>query len=231
MSSPARGVFVTGTDTGVGKTLVACALARALRQRGTRVGVMKPVETGVGDDGPLDALALRDAADVNDPLELICPARFAQPSAPPVAARAEGREVDLGVIRQAFTELRRRHEFLIVEGAGGLLVPVGDGLCMGALAGEFELPLLVVARGALGTLNHTLLTLEAAQQRGLAVVGVVVSHADGPLSGADADNLSALRDNLGPRWLGEIPPLGPGLSPDPGAIDLDTLLAGATDRG
>jgi len=225
MSSPARGVFVTGTDTGVGKTVVACALARALRERGTRVGVMKPVETGVGNDGPLDARALRDAAGVDDPLELVCPTRFAQPSAPPVAARAEGREVDLSAIRRAFAELRQRHEFLIVEGAGGLLVPVGEGASMAGLAREFGLPLLVVARGALGTFNHTHLTLEAAQRRDLDVVGVVVSQVDGPLSTADAANLGALRESLGSRWLGEIPALGPGALPEPGSIDLDTLLA------
>ncbi|MCH2172585.1 dethiobiotin synthase [Myxococcota bacterium] len=224
MNAPGRGVFVTGTDTGVGKTLVACTLARSLRERGLRVGVMKPVETGVGDAGPLDALALREAAGVDDPLERICPARFAQPSAPPVAARAEGRDVDLQAIRQAFTELRQRHEYLIVEGAGGLLVRVAGEVSMADLAQEFELPLLVVARGALGTFNHTHLTLEAARTRELPVAGVVVSQVDGALSSADADNLGALRESLGARWLGEIPPLEPGARPQPGCIDLASLL-------
>ena len=99
------GLFVTGTDTEVGKTLVACTLVRALRARGIDVGVMKPVETGVGEGGPLDALALRRAAGAPDPLEAVCPQRFALPAAPTVAAAAEGREVDLRRVDRAFARL------------------------------------------------------------------------------------------------------------------------------
>ncbi|MDH3521923.1 MAG: AAA family ATPase, partial [Myxococcales bacterium] len=95
MSRRARGCFVTGTDTGVGKTVFACALLRALRARGLDAGGMKPVETGVGASGPQDALALRAAADDADPLDDVCPQRFALPAAPTVAAAAEGRRVDL----------------------------------------------------------------------------------------------------------------------------------------
>ena len=114
------GCFVTGTDTGVGKTVVACALLRALRARGIDAGGLKPVETGVGDAGPLDAIALRDAAGGSDPLELVCPQRFALPAAPTVAAEAEGTKVDLTALDAAFEALSARHEFLVVEGAGGL---------------------------------------------------------------------------------------------------------------
>jgi len=212
--SGGAGLFVTGTDTGVGKTLVACSLVRALRRRGSAVGVMKPIETGVGADGPSDALALREAAGVDDPLETICPQRFALPAAPTVAAEAEGREVDLDAVRAAFASLAARHEALIVEGAGGLLVPAAKGTSMADLARELGLPLIVVARASLGTINHTRLTLEAAEARALPVAGVVVSHADGPLTPADAANLDALRHHLGPRLLAEIPPLPPGKNPD-----------------
>lgn len=225
MSAGARGLFVTGTDTGVGKTLVACALVRALRARGVDAGAMKPVETGVGEAGPLDAIALRDAAGGVDPLEDVCPQRFALPAAPTVAAEAEGRRVDLDAIRQAFARLSARRDLLVVEGAGGLLVPAAKGATMADLAREMQLPLLVVARATLGTVNHTWLTLEAARARGLAVAGVVVSHGGEPLSAADEANLGELRGGLADLLVGEIPTLARGAAPAPDAIDalLDRL--------
>lgn len=217
------GVFVTGTDTGVGKTVVSCALARALRAAGRDVGVLKPAETGVPPEGPLDARELRDAAAVDDPLEDICPVQLALPAAPTVAAAAEGTRVDLDTIRSAWMRLRKRHEVMIVEGAGGLLVPLADECTMADFAAELELPLVVVARAALGTINHTLLTLEAIEQRGLPLAGVVISHATGPLTDADTQNLGALRSALGGRLAGEIPPLADGELPAASAIDLGKL--------
>ncbi len=229
MSSPAAsgsfsGLFVTGTDTGVGKTVVACALVRALRREGLSVGVMKPIETGVGHDGPADALALRRAAGVDDPIECICPQRFALPAAPTVAAVAEDREVDLEAVRSAFATLAARYPMLVVEGAGGLLVPAAKGTCMGDLAAELQLPLLIVSRAVLGTINHTLLTLEAAERRDLPLAGVVISHGNGRLNPADEANLAALRRELGDRLVGEIPPLAPGAFPAPADLDHQTLL-------
>ena len=220
----ARGFFVSGTDTGVGKTVVACALLRAMRRRGLDAGAMKPIETGVGAEGPLDAQALRSAAAATEPLEEICPQTFALPAAPTVAAASEGRDVEMKPIRDAFARLRQRHEWLVVEGAGGLLVPAARGLTMADLCREFELPLLIVGRAALGTINHTLLTLEAAKARKLPVAGVVISHSGGRLSEADQANLEALRDALGARLVGEIPPLRDGELPGEENIDLDTLL-------
>jgi dethiobiotin synthetase len=221
-----KGFFITGTDTGVGKTLVACALARGMRARGLDVGVMKPVETGVGPDGPADARALRGAAGVSDTLDEVCPQRFALPAAPSVAAAAEGRSVDLDRMRGAFARLAARHAWLVVEGAGGLLVPATGSASMADLARVLGLPLLVVARAALGTINHTLLTLEAAAARGLDVAGVVISHSGGRVSPADALNLDALRQALGAGLVGEIPPLAPGRLPGPDALDLERLLGG-----
>lgn len=222
------GVFVTGTDTGVGKTVVACALAERLAARGVDVGVMKPIETGVGAQGPLDAIALAEAADTADPLEVVCPVRLELPAAPDVAAAAEGRAIDFAAIRSAFAALRERHELVIVEGAGGLLVPIAPDYAMADLAAELGLPLLVVARGRLGTVNHTRLTLEVAAARGLPVAGVVVSHGPIPLSSADAANLAALRGLLGPLLVGEVLPLEPGASAPASAIDVERLLARAT---
>jgi dethiobiotin synthetase len=184
---------------------------------------MKPIETGVGPDGPLDALALREAAGAKDALELVCPQRFALPAAPTVAAAAEGRRVDLGAVRSAFAALAARHACLVVEGAGGLLAPAAEGASMADLAGQLGLPLLVVARARLGTINHTRLTLEAAAARGLPVAGVVVSLGAETLSAADRENFAALRAELGARLLGEIPTLAPGRLPDPRCLDLDAL--------
>jgi len=205
-TAPLRSLFVTGTDTGVGKTFVACALARGLRAAGIDVGVLKPVETGVPAAGPQDALALRVAAGVADPIETICPQRFALPASPEVAARAAGTRVDLPAIRGAFDVLAARHACLLVEGAGGLLVPLYERTDTADLARDLGLPLLVVARAALGTINHTRLTLEAIDARGLELFGVVISHAGGPIAEADERNLASLRTRLGPRLVAELPP-------------------------
>ena len=218
-----RGWFVTGTDTGVGKTVVACALLRGLRARGVDAGGMKPIETGVGPEGPRDAIALLEAAGDTDDLASVCPQRFALPAAPTVAAAAEGRRVDLDMIRCAFAALAARHSCLVVEGAGGLLAPAAEGSSMADLAAELGLPLLVVARPSLGTINHTRLTLEAAAARGLPLAGVVISHGVTPLPAADRANFAALRVELGARLVGEIPTLAPGQLPDPGCLDLDAL--------
>ena len=200
-----RGLFVTGTDTGVGKTFVACALARGLRAVGIDVGVMKPIETGVPSTGPEDARALQSAAGVEDPLELICPVRFSLPASPEAAARAEGRSVSRADLRKAFEVLARRHEFMLVEGAGGLLVPLDREHDMADLARELDLPLLVVARARLGTVNHTRLTLEVAEARGLEVFGVVISHASADETEGERRNLEGLRSRLGTRLVLELP--------------------------
>jgi dethiobiotin synthetase len=219
------GLFITGTDTAIGKTLVGCALARGLRQAGVDVGVMKPVETGVTEAGPLDALALRDAAGVQDELELICPLQFTMPAAPQVAAMAEHRHANSGTIRSAFDTLAQRHELLLVEGAGGLLVPLDEKMTMADLAVALELPVLIVARAALGTINHTRLSIEACAARGIEVLGVVISHCNGPLSKADAANLELLRRELGRLCIGEVAPLAAGEQMDPAAAGLEAVLA------
>jgi dethiobiotin synthetase len=222
-----RALFITGTDTGVGKTVVACAIAEALRRRHVDVGVMKPIETGVGAQGPLDAISLAEAAGVADSLDLVCPQRFELPAAPSVAAAHEGRAVDLAAIRAAHAELARRHTFLLIEGAGGVLVPIAAGVSMIDLASGFGAPLVVVTRASLGTINHTLLTLEAIERRGLALAGVVISHGPRAISSSDRANLAALHAELGSRLAGEIESLPPEASVPRGAIAIDRLLAAA----
>jgi len=164
-------LFITGTDTGVGKTVVAAGTACALVRRGLEVGVLKPVETGCGDgagsDGEMLAAAIGAA-----PSEVV-PITYARPLAPLVAAREETRPVDLDRLDRAFH--RQRAEWVLVEGAGGLSVPLTDDLDMAGLASRWGLPLLIVARPGLGTLNHCVLTVRYARSRGLDVLGVVVS--------------------------------------------------------
>jgi dethiobiotin synthetase len=165
-----NGLFVTGTDTGVGKTLVTAAVALALRSRGVDAGVVKPVQTGEGDAPTLKALV-----GLEEELDEIAPFSYRAPLAPLVAARLEGRAPDLNEVADRVRGLAARHELTIVEGVGGLLVPVGDGWTVADLAADLGLPVLVVARAGLGTLNHTLLTLAEARRRGLEVTGVVLN--------------------------------------------------------
>lgn len=186
---------------------------------------MKPVETGVTAAGPEDAIALREAAGVDDDLSLICPLQYTMPAAPVAAARAEGRALSQDPIDAAFATLQSRHESLLVEGAGGLLVPFDASTTMADLARRLELPVLLVARASLGTINHTLLSIEACERRGLELVGVVVSHSTGILSEADTANLQVLKETLGPRLIGEVPPCEAGTWADPEAAGLTTVRA------
>ena len=208
---PLRGLFVTGTDTGVGKTYLAAAIVRDLRARGVRAGAYKPACSGSerGPDGgtrwaDVDALAgaLGPGADV----ERVCPQRFHAPLAPPVAAREEGRAVDAGLLRAGARWWEGRAEALIVEGAGGLLSPLAESESVADLAAELGFPLLVVARLGLGTINHTLLTVEAARRRGLRVAGVVLNDVDPQRTGPErASNPSELARRCPAPVLGVLP--------------------------
>ena len=155
-------LFVTGTDTNVGKTFVSCALIAALRARGRRVTVMKPVETGVERE-PLDALALRAAADDPAPLDAICPVRLRAPLAPTVAARLEGRTLDPEQLVRQVIARAADADVLLVEGAGGLLVPIAGRFTFADLARRCALPVLLVAANRLGTVNHAALTARVAE--------------------------------------------------------------------
>ncbi len=173
-----RGIFVTGTDTGVGKTIVAAVLARLLRMNGVSVGVMKPVTSGCREvDDTLisdDALLLCQAAGLPFSDD-VAPYRLREPMAPADAARIDGVRIDFSAIKAAFDRVSSTCEYVIVEGAGGLMVPLSGGLLVADLARELGLPLLVVARPGLGTINHTVLSCFAAQQMGLQVAGVIVN--------------------------------------------------------
>lgn len=177
------GLFVTGTDTGVGKTAVSSAIARVLRRQGVRVGVYKPVSSGDSQvEG--DADRLWEAAGRPLSLKAVCPQRFAAPISPPRSARAEGREVDASLLRAGFEVWRRWGELVVVEGAGALFSPLADGVLNADLARDLGLPLVIVDAPRLGTIGRMLSTYKAAQAAGLRVAALVLSHvtpAAGPL--------------------------------------------------
>lgn len=206
------GLFVTGTDTGVGKTHVAAMIARALKNEGRDVGVYKPVASGCTRDahGNLisdDAQILWEAAGRPGELERVCPQKFAAPLAPHLAARADGKDVDNPLLRAGFDYWRERTEQVIVEGAGGLCSPLGDTLYNADLAAQFGLPLVVVAANRIGTIHATLATLLAAQSfRGhrLPIAAIVLNDVsrDAGNDPSRATNAAELRRHCAGPLLG-----------------------------
>jgi dethiobiotin synthetase len=170
-----KGIFVTGTDTGIGKTHVAKGIAKAFQQAGFKVGVFKPVETGV-KDFPEDACALKESAECCEGLDVVCPYSFREPVAPWVAGKREGHPVKFYVIQKTFDYIFSKHDLCVVEGAGGLLVPISEEGTYADLAKHLGLPVLVVVGLRLGAINHALLTLEVARSRGLHVLGYVLNE-------------------------------------------------------
>lgn len=173
-----RGVFITATDTGVGKTLVTAALVSHLRQRGIDIGVMKPVETGVSRSirARSDGARLRRAAACHDPMAVVSPYAFRLPMAPLSAARAEQKTIRLTTILRAFHALSQKHDFVAVEGAGGVHVPITDRIDGLDLMQRMGLPVIVVGRSGLGGVNHALLTLHALRQRKVSVIALVLNQ-------------------------------------------------------
>ncbi len=191
------GIFITGTDTGVGKTLVAAALACHLRRRGLKVGVMKPCETGVADPSRPgdDARLLRWAANSSDDDDLLAPCRLSEPLAPALAAERQGMVIDPHRIVNAYARVALGKDLVLVEGAGGLMVPLRGGYLVADLARQLGLPLLVVARPGLGTINHTLLTVFAARAMDLPVAGFMINRMPALPDAAEA---------AAPHWLASL---------------------------
>jgi dethiobiotin synthetase len=200
-----KGLFVTGTDTGVGKTHVACGIVRALVRRGMDVGVMKPVETGVAGGVGADTAALMEAAGSDDPPERVCPCALPLAASPLAAARAAGVEIALATIERAFRALAGRHACVVAEGAGGWAVPVAPGLDMGDIAGALGLPVLVVARRGLGTVNHTRLTVDAVRSAGLEVAAVVLNGPADPHDASAAGNAALIAELTAAFVFDELP--------------------------
>lgn len=187
--------FITGTDTGVGKTFFTCWLARAWRGQGHTAAALKPISTGDRQDAVLLRAASGDALTLNE----INPIHFREPAAPLLAARAENRSIDFTALNKGIEVMRARFSHLAVEGIGGWRVPLAAGYDVRDWARDLGLPVVVVARGSLGTLNHTLLTVDSIREAGLTCAGVVVNAGQEEGSSPDFDlarrrNVALLRD-------------------------------------
>lgn len=203
------GIFITGTDTDVGKTVISAGLALVLRERGMKVGVMKPVATGChGAEERListDAAFLMEAAE-NEYPPLTSPARFRNPLSPNVAAMLEKKEVDIPGILKSYRQLQKHYDFLIVEGIGGLMVPLKKDYYVANLVRDMGLPLVIVSYAGLGSINHTLLTVDAAMIRGLEVRGIIFNRvAVTNYSLSELTNPKVIHDLSGVPILGSLP--------------------------
>jgi len=214
-----RGVFVTGTGTEVGKTVVAAVIAHTLAARGERVGVFKPAVSGIDEGGEADHEVLRRAAGSPQSDDEIAPYRYGPPVSPHLGAELAGSAIEPELLRQTAATAAREAGVIVCEGVGGLMVPLTLGYLVRDFACDLGLPLVVAARPGLGTINHTLLTLEAARAVGLEVVLVVLTPWPQGPSGLERSNLEAIRrlggvevTTLAPLDLSD-PPSWPALVP------------------
>lgn len=195
------GLFITGTDTGVGKTIVAGGIANLLHRQGHRVGVFKPVASGCTSqyEGLVNADAnfLRACSHCDFPLSVISPVGYVSPAAPVVCEEHENRVVDLGSIAEAYRKICAKSEIMIVEGIGGVRVPISFGVDVLDLMKQFDLPVVIVTRPNLGTINHTLLTIDAVRSAGLDPAGVVISGYDAANSGLAEETLPGILEEWG----------------------------------
>jgi dethiobiotin synthetase len=204
-----RGLFITATDTGVGKTFVSALLIKALHERGVDAGYLKPLATGAAgtDDHPIceDVEFVRSYAGVSGSTYDLCPILLQHPLSPYAAARMQGIEVDLDKVMAAFAQTSRRHDFLVVEGVGGLLVPLTRQCTMLDLVKMLALPVLVVCRPGLGTINHSLLTLYALKSAGASIRGFVTNGEANPADPSITSNPEIIQEFSEIPFLGHIP--------------------------
>lgn len=221
-----KGFFVTGTDTGVGKTRVTAVLVRTLVEQGLRVAAMKPVAAGAEPTEAglrnADALTLAAAANVEAPYELINPYCLALPASPHIAAREAGVTISPEVVRERLDQLAARADWVLAEGAGGWLAPIGEGQTMADVAVAMGLPVLLVVGLRLGCLNHALLTARAVREDGLPLAGWIGNRIDGSFERVD-ENLATLERLLGSEPLAVLPF-------EPGATDTSELPEGLAER-
>jgi dethiobiotin synthetase len=208
-----NGIFVTGTDTGVGKTIVSATLLCALRSKGIDAVYMKPVQTGCRLHGKRliapDLEMVSSLAGINPSekeRQLMAPCRFRMACSPHLAAELERRKISVPEILRAYAWLKKRHEVVIVEGAGGILTPILRQYSMLNLMQALKLPVVVVARPGLGTINHTLLTLRELRRAKLNILGVVINHAVNERKTViEKDNLKTIERLGRTRIIAELP--------------------------
>ncbi len=199
-----KGVFVTGSDTGVGKTVIAGAIAAVIKTQGLDTGVMKPIATGAKEiDGKLvseDAEFLKKIIDSADEDDIVNPIRLKPALAPTIAASESGVSIDLGKIWDAYEVLKVKHDFVVVEGIGGLMVPISDTLFVADMVRKIDLALVIVSKHCLGSINHTLLTLEYAKSKNIRIKGIVIN-----MLKDDDDFVREIRKYSSAPILGTIP--------------------------
>lgn len=202
-----NGLFITGTDTNVGKTFVTSLLAASYRSRGVDIGVFKPMMSGVKrEDVTSDVSRLKAYAQDSNSLQDITPFSFDEPLAPYMAAKRQGTTVSLKQVVRAWERIRDRHACYLVEGAGGIAVPLGPSYLVADVANAIGFPVLIVARAGLGTVNHTLLTVAFARQKGLDVIGVIINKT-GKADRSEKTNPQLIEAFCGVPVLGSIPEL------------------------
>lgn len=198
-----KGFFITGTDTGVGKTVITAALIKAVHLLGFRTCGMKPIETGCLREGdilvPSDGMFIKTVAHMEETIKHISPCCFESPLAPLPASEIEGISVNLEKIQKAYDDLAKNYDVIIVEGIGGLLVPVLRDYFVLDLARDLKLPVIVVSRSGLGTINHTMLTVNYALKEGLVVAGIIINYSQLPEG--------TLAENTNPEIIKKISPV------------------------
>jgi dethiobiotin synthetase len=240
-----KGLFITGTDTGVGKTAITGAIARLLIRIGLRVGVFKPIATGCkrrrGGLVSQDAEFLSLCADSQSLLDQINPVRYREPLAPYVAATRAKTPIDWEELQLSYSQIVKENNIVLVEGIGGLMVPLEAEYTVLDLMAEINLPAIVVARAGLGTLNHTLLTVRACQSRGLRIGGIVINGYDADKGDlAQETNVQALNELSGTGILTVIPwdrrtsvekgRLGPAVLSAVGLVDWPAVIGVQKDK-
>lgn len=219
----AKGIFITGTDTEVGKTIVAAGIAGAIQARGIKICAMKPIATGATRSRDRliseDARFLKKSINCIEELDLVNPISLELPLSPLVASRLENKEIDLSDIKKAYSKLSDIYDFIIVEGIGGILVPIKEDYFVTDMIEELGLPAVIVSRPALGTINHTLLTIHEARHRGIAIKGFIINSMNEYESGiAEKTNPDIIKE------LSRIPLLG--ILPYDPKVDVATLNIG-----
>ena len=226
-----KGLFITGSDTGVGKTFITAGLTLLFKSRGLDTGVMKPVASGCRmEEGAVvsqDVVTLRDIAGIDDDMELINPYRFIEPLSPNYASKKQGIEVDMRRIRDSFCILSKRHDVVLVEGIGGLMTPISNRYTVADLIRYLNLPAIIVVSKRLGAINHTLLSISKAKDMEIGLKGIILNETEPVSEGIDDSIKDELNEHTDIPVIGDIPYCGDE-SPDDawlnGRIDIDRLI-------
>jgi dethiobiotin synthetase len=203
-----KGFFVTGTDTDVGKTIISSGLAAVLKEKKVDVGVFKPLLSGIAREDPAsDTSLLKQMSQTSLSYEEITPFEFKEPLAPYLAGKLEGRIVRMEEVLSHWEKIREKHEFFIVEGAGGISVPLGEGFLVSDLIKALQLPIVIVARPNLGTFNHIFLTVQYAKSLGLSIAGIVINGINDHPDLAEKTNPELIEEFCSVPILGITPKL------------------------